>query len=353
VHPFLAHGQTRAWALVLPALVAVGAGALCLLALIRPREACALLVVAVGVDALVVFGAWFEWRGGSPSPGSFRADRSLSVPPVFGAMNDAAGGIDRYLAVGVRFATPADPDVTDLKRVRSANGFDPLAPRDYIDELSMTYVGHVSPKTIALKPGNHVLDLLRVSVVLLSPAIDPPAALGAGRPVRDGRNVRYDYQPRLPEAFVVGSVQRVARPETLRRLAGSAPFAPDSTALIESDCDACLRANAPGPAGRARVTHWGTSAVDVDVTASRSGMLVVSQAFFKGWRATVDGQAAPVVRVDGLVLGVPVGAGRHQVSLHYRAPGLKPGAAVTMVTLVALVSWCAWEFRRRRAVGAT
>ena len=346
VRPFVARGDTRTYALVVPVLMAVAGAALCVLALRAPRAACALLALAVAVDALVAFGAWSEWRGGSPSIAAFRADRSLTVEPRFGPMNEAPGGIVRYLSVGRRLGTPEDPDVTDLKRVRSANGFDPLAPRDYLETLSMNYLGQVDPGTAALRPGNHLLDLLRVSVVLVDRGLDAPVSLGPGRVVRGGRSVRYDYRPRLPDAFVVGAVDRVTLRDARRRVAGTVAFDPTAVALVEAGCRACLQARAPGPAGSVSTTRWRESSVDVDVTVSRPGMLVVSQAWFPGWTATVDGRAAPVVRVDGLVQGVPVGPGRHRVRLRYRAPGLGVGTAVSLVTLVGLLGW--WGLDRRR-----
>ena len=363
VHAHVAHGDTRTYALVIPVLMAVAGAALCVLTLRVPRSAVVLLVLTVAVDAVVAFGMWSGWRSGSPSLEAFRADRSLAVPTTFGPMNDVPGGIERYLSVGQRLGTPEDPDVTDLKRVRSANGFDPLAPRRYLDALSMDYLGRVAGNTIVLQPGNHVLDLLRVSVVLVDRNVDGPgppprpqalpASFGPSRVVRGGRNLRYDYRPRLPDAFVVGAAQRVTRREAQRRIAGEIAFEPSVTVLVEADCRACFRARSPGRAGSVAATRWGSSSVDLDVNVVRDAMLVVSQAWFPGWTATVDGRAARVVRVDGLVQGVPVGPGHHRVNLRYRAPGLTRGAALSLVTLAGLLGWWARERRSRRAAGAS
>jgi hypothetical protein len=171
--------------------------------------------------------------------------------------------------------------------------------------------------------------------------------------VRGGRNLRYDYRPRLPEAYVVGATTRVTPGAAQRRIAGEEAFDPLSTALIEQRCPACPPAGRPGLAGTVHNTRWDPGSVTVDLDASRAGVLVVSQAFFKGWRATVDGRAAPVMRVNGLVQGVPVGAGRHRVTLRYRAPGLGAGAVVSAATLFVLLAWWAVDRRRRRAAVAT
>ena len=115
----------------------------------------------------------------------------------------------------------------------------------------MNYLGQVDPRTAALRPGNHLLDLLRVSVVLVDRGLDAPrVARARDALVRGGRSVRYDYRPRLPDAFVVGAVgarhaTRGAAPGGRERSRSTPPRPRWSRA----DCRACRRARTPGPAG--------------------------------------------------------------------------------------------------------
>jgi uncharacterized membrane protein YfhO len=84
-----------------------------------------------------------------------------------------------------------------------------------------------------------------------------------------------------------------------------------------------------------------------EVEATRSSVLVISQAWYPGWTAEVDGAPAPVVRVDGLVQGVPVPAGRHEVTLRYEPPGLRLGAVVSAAAVAALLAWGLWRHYRQ------
>ena len=43
-----------------------------------------------------------------------------------------------------------------------------------------------------------------------------------------------------------------------------------------------------------------------------------SERFDDGWEAEVDGADAPVLRADGLLRAVPVGAGQHTVKLSFQ-----------------------------------
>ncbi|HEX6836426.1 MAG TPA: YfhO family protein, partial [Polyangia bacterium] len=77
-------------------------------------------------------------------------------------------------------------------------------------------------------------------------------------------------------------------------------------------------------------------AVDVTCTAPAAGHAVLLDAMADGWRATVDGAPAPIVRADEVARAVPIAAGTHVIAFRYRTPGLRAGA------LVSLLGWLAW-----------
>lgn len=82
--------------------------------------------------------------------------------------------------------------------------------------------------------------------------------------------------------------------------------------------------------------------------ASETGAVVVSdQAALEGWQATVDGEPADVVAVDGLFAGVMVGPGEHDVALSYASPGRGAGRALTAVGVAALLALGAVGWWRR------
>lgn len=61
-------------------------------------------------------------------------------------------------------------------------------------------------------------------------------------------------------------------------------------------------------------------------------LLVTGNSFSRGWTATVNGVAAPIVRTNWLLQGVVVAAGESDVRLVYEAPGFRMGLIATMVT---------------------
>src|SRR5207248_9694980 len=77
--------------------------------------------------------------------------------------------------------------------------------------------------------------------------------------------------------------------------------------------------------------------------------LVVADAFYPGWTATVDGAPAPIYRTDSLFRGVPLPPGSHVVEMSFVPPALIPGAALSLGSGLALL--LLWAALGIRAVG--
>ena len=58
--------------------------------------------------------------------------------------------------------------------------------------------------------------------------------------------------------------------------------------------------------------------LEIDVRSSRKALLVLSELYYPGWRATVDKHATPVQRVDGALRGIIVPSGISHVSVCYQ-----------------------------------
>jgi len=107
---------------------------------------------------------------------------------------------------------------------------------------------------------------------------------------------------------------------------------------------------------KANITRYeaGHIAVDLSAPAPAGSILVVSENYYPGWRATIPGQAPiAAVRTNYTFLGVPLPAGATKVTLSFQDPAYAKGKLVTwLAVLVALLATAAGAFteRRRRVV---
>lgn len=145
----------------------------------------------------------------------------------------------------------------------------------------------------------------------------------------------------LPRAYVAPALSLPA--EQIRRRLAEPSFDPGSIALVDVPTPA-----GPGR-GEARVVADAPEEVAVAVSGE-GGLLVLVDSFAEGWTASVDGQRVPILRANALWRGVPVGPGARKVVFRYRAPGLAPGVALSILTALGLLAAIA---RSRAAPGNT
>ncbi|HEX8457746.1 MAG TPA: YfhO family protein, partial [Pyrinomonadaceae bacterium] len=159
----------------------------------------------------------------------------------------------------------------------------------------------------------------------------------------------------LPRAWLVGEAEAVDGEEALRRINGESPtpFDPRRTALLEV-APTELPALAGGELNAdstARVVKYEPNRLLIETEADRAALLVVSEMFYPGWEATVDGSEARIHLTNYLLRGVHVPAGKHRVEMRYTAPAARNGAVISACTLAGLCLLSFFDRRARRRMG--
>jgi uncharacterized membrane protein YfhO len=86
--------------------------------------------------------------------------------------------------------------------------------------------------------------------------------------------------------------------------------------------------------------------VEVEAETEGEGLLVVCDAYWPGWTATLDGRPVPILRADALVRAVSWPAGRHVLRMEYAPEEVRWGWIVSAVSAVALAAIGLWWPRR-------
>src|SRR5262249_28436596 len=103
---------------------------------------------------------------------------------------------------------------------------------------------------------------------------------------------------------------------------------------------------AEDPASTARVVRRDADRVEVRVDAACAGLLVLSDQYYPGWDAEVNGRPASTYPTDVALRGVAVPAGRSTVTFRYRPSGFKWGLVIAALAIVALVAMALLHRRR-------
>lgn len=140
----------------------------------------------------------------------------------------------------------------------------------------------------------------------------------------------------IEQVFPTGAVlfrDLEARPRARMNYRGRAVDALDpeqisaaSPPLLEG---AYLPAEDDGPVAEAAITAESHDTVTVHIAPTRPGVLVLCDAWYPGWIATVNGKAEEVLPVNGIFRGVEVGEGEHTVVFRYEPWPLRIGTHIS------------------------
>jgi hypothetical protein len=102
------------------------------------------------------------------------------------------------------------------------------------------------------------------------------------------------------------------------------------------------------------VRHYEPGRVNIDLSAPapQGSSLVVSENYYPGWKATVDGKAARIGRADYTLIGVELPPGARSIELNFTSPSYERGKTITWVAIaVGLLMLGAgiWRDRSRLA----
>ena len=145
-------------------------------------------------------------------------------------------------------------------------------------------------------------------------------------------------------------MQPVTGEDAALRAVLEADFDPRAAAVVERPV-AGLDSGGGGAgerAGAARITGYEPERVQLEATAQSGSLVVLSDVFYPGWHAEVDGREVPLERVDYLLRGVPIGPGRHTVELAYRPASWRAGLLVSALAALALAAAVALSRRSAR-----
>jgi hypothetical protein len=164
--------------------------------------------------------------------------------------------------------------------------------------------------------------------------------LGPYRLVHSGDVKVYEHQAVLPRAFVVPAAEVASGEAALTRLADPA-FDPATTVLLPERPPG--ESATPGrAAGPAVIVAYVPELVQV--RAAGPGHLVLTDAHYPGWHATLDGQPVPILPADLMFRAVALPPGEHEIVFRYAPVSVWMGMGLSALSWLLLPF--AWLARR-------
>jgi uncharacterized membrane protein YfhO len=210
------------------------------------------------------------------------------------------------------------------------------------------------------------LDLASVKyIVVQEPHVELPTSRFRFLQRFNGNLKVYENLKALPESYLAYSTVESDSFEQSLKLIRSKNFDESKQVIIEPNSEiskttnaatvsaAAVRPdygfiNAPiakkAPAGVVRpieavplVTRPDSETVKIKFNAKRSGVLVLTDTFYPGWTAKLDGKDTDILAVNGMFRGVRVPQGSHELVYEFKSEALETGLKLLLAGLASLL----------------
>jgi hypothetical protein len=179
-----------------------------------------------------------------------------------------------------------------------------------------------------------LLDLVNVKYVITAP--DGAALAKSARSrfslVYSGGDAKiYLNHFALPRAFITHRTEIISRSQMISRLLDPR-FNMTSTILVETG-HSQIFPEEPSYNESTSITYYGPTDMRITVNTGADGYLFVSDQYFEGWQAGVDGHTTEILRANYVFRAIRIQSGRHIVSLTYRPLSLLYGSVISVLSI--------------------
>jgi hypothetical protein len=300
---------------------------------VRPGRRAALGAAA----ALLVALEMFHFAHGFQTMGRAAGEIPLRTPAIAFMQRHRDEG--RIAAAGYALAN----DWSLLYGLRDARGYDAPQPSLRFHRLWTTMsprqTTHNSYSFTSFRPeALRVLSLLGTRYVLADPGTTVEG-IGLRTVYRGPDATIVANDGALPRALVARRAHVAADEADEIRTVTEAGFDPHRDVVVRRDELPASFGAAQTGAGSVAVVRERNAGVTLHARLTRPAVVLLDDTWAPGWSVRIDGRPARALQADVVLRGVAVPAGEHEIVWSYRVPGLRAGAALSLLALLATLTW--------------
>jgi hypothetical protein len=199
-------------------------------------------------------------------------------------------------------------------------------------------------KYVMTRPDRTLVDSLKAPE--LAPDIARQFDLVYDAEVRIWQN-----QDAMPRAFLVGAITSVDDEDAALEAISNPAFDPRITAVVEDAPDDTLEPLDDPATPSVTFDSYDDNDLRLHVQTDFPAFLVLTDTYYPGWKATVDGESAEIYPTDLMFRGIFVPAGDHTIEFSYEPGSFKVGAALSLLSVLALAGYASYFYRWPRLGG--
>ena len=242
--------------------------------------------------------------------------------------------------------------------VSDVQGYSPVLVDYYVEFLKLIEEDMVSARRVyslrdPRSTTSPLLDLLNGKyIVTIADPGEEMVALEQSDPsldlVFDGEIKVYENLDVLPRVFFVPGYRVAGNSEEVLRELSADDFDPSAIVILEEEPAGLTPSSDTTPMeSHVEVVDYTSNRVVVQANLSAAGFVVLSDLYYEGWKAFVDGDEQKLYKADHILRAVQLKAGEHRIEFVFDPLSFKIGSIVSLVTLLLAVAFTGLLLWRR------
>jgi hypothetical protein len=139
----------------------------------------------------------------------------------------------------------------------------------------------------------------------------------------------------LGNAWFVQNIQLVNSPD--EEMAATRTFDPATTALVDQKKFKVSKTSF-SPGGKAILEEAKSNFLKYQTENQADGFLVISEIYYaEGWKASIDGKEAPILRANYVLRGLEVPAGKHEIVFSFKPDSYFVGNKISLFSSIGVI----------------
>lgn len=232
-------------------------------------------------------------------------------------------------------------------RINLVDGYDPLILGDYNTLFKLDGIGVWPSSWPQMVKNNLMLSMMNVRFLVLPEQKDIGNREAYRKVFVSPPYAVYENLNCLPRAFSVSKVLDIEGADKIRRALMSSKLQPASQAAV-SKKDLAEMGAENFTRGRVAVLSYAPTRVLLRTDFKGRGFVVLSDTYYPGWHAFIDGRLTKIYKADGILRGVVVPFGVHELKFVYRPVIIYALMGLSLITLAGILLTLALPALRHR-----
>jgi len=219
-------------------------------------------------------------------------------------------------------------------------GYDANVIKEYSEFMNLLSGKPIDEPNIVVevKQISRLTNLLNLKYILLpsNARIDHPTIKSV---FRDSKYALFQNTQALPRTFIVHNARILQGRDAILKELASDEFHPLKCLILEEPSAPIINLNPENPQREPlpNIIEYSANRVTIETTLMEDGYLVLSDTFYPGWNAYVDGKKCRVLKTNYVLRSVFLEKGEHVVTFAYEPKSFSLGMVITLANMIILV----------------